>query len=194
MRYLAALLLPVLLSSCSSLFYDERTDYARAKELPPLNLGTDTRPINPLWVIPPGPSLPEGATAKKFKAPAPKPLEVAVTNTVSTVVGTVGKEPILTQDGNGYPIVMLSGDFLAIWDNIQNALLAAKITIDDRDQRLGLYYLKLQDDKKVFAIYQLRLIKGQGAYTLTLQKDPDNLASQALSQRVCEAIVAKWPK
>ncbi len=194
-RGLSGLLVLVLLTACSSAGKPGR-DYRHVREVPPLTLpaGTETRPIKPLYPIPPGPVPKEWP--KKFKAPAPKPLVLAepVPAEKSTGSEAAAEKPLLTRDGNGYPLISIGGDLNLIWDSLEQALRKAKVTIDDRDQRLGLYYLSLADEDSRKAPYQLRLTRGQTAYTMTLQKDDDTLAPKATTQSLFEAIVGNWPE
>lgn len=184
----------VLLAGCAHL-HDRGDDYRTAQELPPLKLppGVETRPIKPLYPIPPGP-LPQ-SWPKKFQAPAPKPLSVPAQTAAPAPAAASApvQKPLLTQDGNGYPLLSVSGDFNPVWDRLGEALRAAGVKVEDRDQRVGLYYLSLDDETGKNRPYQLRLTRGQSAYTLTLQKDDDTLAPRATSQALFESLVAHWP-
>lgn len=192
-RGLAGLLAVALLAGCSSLRGPD--EYRTARELPPLVLPADaeTRPIKPLFAIPPGP-VPQ-TWPKKFVVPAPKPLVVAADAMVDKPAATAAADkPVLTQDGNGYPLVSIGGDFNAIWDRLEQALLAGGIKVEDRDQRVAMYYLRLDDGAGKSTPYQLRLARTQSAYTLTLQADDDTLAPQETSRSLFEAIVKHWPE
>lgn len=192
---LASLLAISMLAGCTS-WQGHSTDYRNARDLPPLALpeGAQTRPLKPLYPIPPGPVPTQWP--EKFEAPAPKPLVLPAGSTTEAVPAQPGaiEKPQLTQDGNGYPLLSVSGDFNAIWDDLDAALRKADVKIDDRDQRVGLYYLTLGDEKNQKTPYQLRLGRGQSAYTLTLQKDDDTLAPQATTRSLFEAIVRHWPE
>jgi outer membrane protein assembly factor BamC len=193
---LSAFLVVSLLAGCSTYFRDRASDYRTAKEAPPLQLpaGQETRQIKPLYPIPPGPAV-SIDLSKKFEAPKPKPLAVtpdAPTTTPSTAPAFVQK-PVLTQDGNGYPSVSIEGDFNALWDRLDESLRAGSIKVDDRDQRVGLYYLTLPDADGKKTAYQLRVTRGQSSYTLALQKDDDTLAPQSTTKTLFESIVNHWP-
>ena len=192
-RAAGGLLLLGLLCGCSAIQGPD--EYRTVRDLPPLALpaGAESRPIKPAYAIPPGP-LPT-SWPKKFEVPKPKPL--VVTADVAVKPGPAGESavadhPVLTQDGNGYPLMSVSGDFNAVWDRLEEALRRAGIKIDDRDQRVSLYYLKLRDESGKDAPYQLRVARAQSAYTLTLQKDDDTLAPQEMSRTLFEAIVKHW--
>lgn len=197
-RSLACVLALALLAGCSSLRGPD--EYRTAREVPPLALpaNAETRPIKPLYAIPPGP-VPQ-TWPKKFVVPAPKPLVVAAdaadaaADKPAASTAAVADKPVLTQDGNGYPLVSIGGDFNAIWDRLEEALRAGNIKVDDRDQRVAMYYLRLDDATGKNTPYQLRLARTQSAYTLTLQKDDDTLAPQETSRSLFEAIVKYWPE
>lgn len=189
----AALLALGLLAGCSALRGPD--EYRSARELPPLALaeGAETRPIKPLYAVPPG-SLPQ-SWPEKFEVPKPRPLaladEAAATGS-GALAATVADRPVLTQDGNGYPLMSVGGDFNAIWDRLEEALRRAGVKIEDRDQRVSLYYLRLDDATGKGIPYQLRLARAQSAFTLTLQKDDDTLAPQDTSRALFESIVDHW--
>lgn len=193
-RVLAGLLALAALAGCSSLRGPD--EYRSARELPPLALpaGTESRPIRPLYAIPPGP-VPSTWPAK-FEVPKPRPLAVAAGEDAPAAGGApaVADKPVLTQDGNGYPLVSISGDFNAIWDRLQEALAKAGVKVEDRDQRVSLYYLRLSDATGKDIPYQLRLSRAQSAWTLTLQKDDDTLAPQETTRSLFEGIVNNWPE
>ncbi|HET8729815.1 MAG TPA: outer membrane protein assembly factor BamC [Moraxellaceae bacterium] len=165
------------------------------RDLPPLALpaGAESRPIKPLYAIPAGP-LPT-SWPKKFEVPKPKPLAVAADVSAkpgAAGVSAVADHPVLTQDGNGYPLMSVSGDFNAVWDRLEEVLRRAGVKIDDRDQRVSLYYLRLRDESGKDSPFQLRVARAQSAFTLTLQKDDDTLAPQEMSRSLFEAIVKHW--
>ena len=186
------------LTACSSYFRDRASDYRTAEELPPLTLpaGQDSRPIKPLYPIPATGAEAKAEWPKKFVAPQPKPLELAPeTASASELPGTpvAPEKPVLTQDGNAYPVLNIAGDFNPIWDRLDIALRASNVKIDDRDQRVGLYYLDLPDPDGKKTIYQLRVTRSQSAYVLALQKDDDTLAPEAMTRTLFESIVSHWP-
>lgn len=194
-RGLVGLMVVALLAGCTSLRGPD--EYRTAREVPPLALpaNAETRPIKPLYAIPPGP-VPQ-AWPKKFVVPPPKPLVVAADGNGDKPAASataVADKPVLTQDGNGYPLVSIGGDFNAIWDRLDEALRAGGIKVDDRDQRVAMYYLRLDDATGKSTPYQLRLARTQSAYTLTLQADDDTLAPQETSRSLFEAIVKHWPE
>lgn len=182
------------LTGCSSLAGPP--EYRTVREVPPLALpaGADTRPIKPLLAIPPGP-VPT-TWPKKFEVPQPKPLVIAEAGqgAAAPAATPAADKPVLTQDGNGYPLLTMAGDFNAIWDRLQESLRGAAVKVDDRDQRVSIYYLRLDDETGKKVPYQLRLARTQSAHTLTLQKDDDTLAPRETTRSLFEAIVRHWPE
>lgn len=195
MRGRAAAVLTALaaLAGCSSLAGPD--EYRTVRQLPPLAVpaGTETRPVKPLYAIPPGP-VPT-TWPKKFEVPQPRPLvEAAMPAGAAPTAAPVADKPVLTQDGNGYPLLGIAGDFNAIWDRLAETLRVAGVKVDDRDQRVAIYYLRIDDEAGKGSPYQLRLARTQSAHTLTLQKDDETLAPQATTRSLFEAIVRHWPE
>ncbi|MDI1300491.1 MAG: outer membrane protein assembly factor BamC [bacterium] len=191
--------LVVALAGCSSLFRDRASDYRMAQELPPLTLpqGHESRPIKPLYPIPAGGASTKAEWPKKFEAPQPKPLmlsaEAANTAAQPDATTAVPEKPVLTQDGNAYPVLSITGDFNSVWDRLDIALRTGNVKVDDRDQRTGLYYLDMPGPDGKKTIYQLRVTRSQSSYILALQKDDDTLAPEAMTRTLFESIVSHWP-
>lgn len=185
------------LSACSTWFRDRASDYQTAKELPPLVFpeGQEVRPVRPLYPIPPG-EIAALNVDKRFKAPKPKPLVLPAETEVAEVTPAIPlttQRPVLGQDGTGYPAITVAGDYNVIWDRLGEALKAANVKVDDRDQRVGLYFLKLTDANGKPAVYQLRVGRNQSGCILTLQQDDDTLAPQGTTKTLFELIVRHWP-
>lgn len=191
---LALLLAAGLLTACVGPFRDRSLVYREAADLPPLALpdGQETRPVRPLFPVPPETGQVEWP--KKFEVPRPRPLpaDTASSSPQEQPSQPAGK-PVLSQDGNAYPVLSIQGDFNTVWDGLDQALRAANVKVEDRDQRLSLYYLRLADAAGKQATYQLRVTRGQTAYVLALQKDDDTLAPQAMTRTLFESIASRWP-
>jgi len=191
---LVLLLAAGLLTACVGPFRDRSLVYREAADVPPLALpdGQETRPVRPLFPVPPETGTVEWP--KKFEVPRPRPLpaDTASASPAPAQASSVGK-PVLSQDGNGYPVLSIQGDFNAVWDGLDQALRAASVKVEDRDQRLSLYYLRLADAAGKQATYQLRVTRGQTAYVLALQQDDDTLAPQAMTRTLFESIASRWP-
>ncbi len=185
--------LVVTLAACST-FRDRAADYQKAENLPPLQFpsGSEARPLRDLYPIP---AISNAAPLSgKFEVPAPKPLTQAqAVATESATQEPAAAQLTLGQDGNGYPTLQLQGGFSQIWDKLEQALKAAEVKIEDRNQSLGLYFLQLPNAEGKLESHQLRLTRGVNAYALSLQKDDDTLATPALTKTLFEKIQAKWP-
>lgn len=187
---LGVMALAVLMAGCAS----KGEDYFRAQDLPPLDFpeGVETRQIKPLFPIPPV-TASRTEWPAKFQVPRPPALVEVPAAPEPAPVQTGSDRPELTVDGNGYALLSVKGDFNSVWDRLDQALRAAGVKIEDRDQRLAQYYLNLADADGKKATYQLRVTRGQSSYSLTLQKDDDTLATQAMTRTLFESIVARWP-
>ncbi len=202
----ARLLLPVAtacLAGACSLVPDRSLDYTQARDLPPLTLpeGKTTRPIQPLYVIPTvslagnAPVLVEQKGRKaKFVIPAPAPLvesEAAPVASVATT-GESRLRPRLVSDGNGYPLVQVDGDADHIWDQLNQALKAGKIQVEDRNQSLGIYYIRVPADGKPTDL-QLKVTRSAGSSVLFLQRDEDTVADTDTARALFARLLESWP-
>jgi uncharacterized lipoprotein len=180
------------LAACAS----KGEDYYHAKDVAVLTLpeGQDARQIKPLFPVLPLTTEPK-AWPDKFEVPRPRPMEALpeVAQPSSPSASDRMTKPELAVDGNGYAVLSVQGEFNVVWDHLDQALRAAGVKIEDRDQGLSQYFLSLTDANGKKATYQLRVIRGQSAYSLTLQQDDDTLASQDMTRALFESIVARWP-
>lgn len=201
-------LMAVLLATqtACSLLPNHSLDYRQAKELPPLAATDKTRPINALYPVPTvTPSsttvaLTQGKGRKeKFNIPAPQPLVVNALASAGESEPTGDKvrmaelsKPQLVRDGNGYPLLQVDGDNNRVWDSLQQALATAAITVDDRNQSLGLYFITWTMDGKK-ANYQLKLTRTASTNVLAMQKDDDTVADAVISEQVFNRLLQHWP-
>lgn len=195
LRTLVLLLVAGQLAACVGPFRDRSLVYRDAADAPVLALpeGQETRPVRPLFPVPPETGPREWP--KKFEVPRPRPLPADVVSQAPVPEAPAGQagRPVLTQDGNGYPVLSIQGDFNAVWDGLDQSLRAAGVKVEDRDQRLSLYYVRLTDADGRQSTYQLRVTRGQTAFVLALQKDDDTLAPQAMTRTLFESIANRWP-
>ncbi|MDP2245765.1 outer membrane protein assembly factor BamC [Pseudomonas sp.] len=195
LRVAGILLSCVLVTACVGPFRDRALDYRQAQDVAPLVLpaGQEARPVRPLFPVPPETGPVEWPA--KFEVPKPRPLpQDAVSGVAAPTPDVKGaNKPVMTQDGNGYPVLSIQGEFNAVWDTLDQALRAANVKIDDRDQRLAMYFLSLANTDGKPVIYQLRVTRGQTDYTLALQQNDDTLAPQAVTRTLFESIVSRWP-
>lgn len=54
-------------------------------------------------------------------------------------------ETRLTQDGNGYPIIMMRTRFAWAWARVEQGLAEADIRVNDRNRASGLFYVRLPE-------------------------------------------------
>jgi uncharacterized lipoprotein len=183
------------LGACSWL-PDHSADYRGAGEVPRMTLpaGTDSHALTDVYPIPPQTVKPVWKS-KRFEAPAPAPLALSGDIPMGTAGGGLDPQNVLsrTQDGNGYPTLSVTGGFDQIWDSLGQALHAASVKVDDRNQSLGLYYLDLADPSGKILPYQLKVTRALNAYSMSLQKDDDTLAPTETTSTLFDKIQAKWP-
>lgn len=180
------------LAGCG-LLHDNSNDYRTAENLPPMQVpaGQEARPLRELYPIPPATAqvtLPE-----KFEVPKPKPLAKLEQPAAEAPSAEAGESRLtLAQDGNGYPTLNATGGFNQVWDKVGQSLSASAVKVEDRNQSLGLYYLELPNAQGKAEAYQLKITRGQNAYSLSLQKDDDTLAPQVVASSLFAKIQAKW--
>ncbi len=204
--------LPILLAfslfglTACGLMPDHSLDYRQAPDLPALKLleGKAMRTPRPLYAIP------EIAAARntvvlterdgkheKFLIPAPEPLvtaqpgKVADNGKAGPVAGSVSP-PRWVTDGNGYPLLQVDGDPEQVWDALGRALEAAKFQVEDRNQSLGVYYLKQQVAGSVPEM-QLKVTRTPGTSILSLQLNEDTVADTAVARQLFAKLLESWP-
>ena len=197
MRQCLLLATIVAVSGCS-LFPNHSLDYLQAQTLPPLEVGSEQRITKPLYAIP-DVSTPKEQVAvvvkgegrkAEFVVPAPK---VVLPNTQSDVaVQAVVSKPQMVFDGNNAPLLHTAGNPLQVWEQLGLAIKAANLTLIDRNQTLGLYYLELMQDKTK-TTYLLKLSQTSQNQVVSVQKDADTLAESKLSQQILLSIIKHWP-
>ena len=191
----------VLLSGCS-LFPDRSLDYLQAQSIQPLPTDNQTRSIKPLYQIPAVTTPAEQAAQivqgkgrkQEFVAPSPKPLVVTESEqTVSKTQIIVEQKPSLAFDGNQHPVLMITGEQLKLWEQLGQAINAAKVKITDRNQSSGLYFIELSQTNNKKEAYLLKLTSTAAKTVVSLQKDEDTLADSALSQQILTELIKHWP-
>jgi uncharacterized lipoprotein len=179
--------------SACSLLPDHDEDYRKAQDIAHVTLppGSATRPLTELYPVPPETVKPTWGKGK-FKAPKPMPVAISGVGGELPAAGTGDSTVSLTRDGNGYPSLSASGSFDQVWDTLDQALIAAGVKIDDRNQTLAIYYLQLPDDSGKTSAYQLKVARAVNAYTMALQKDDDTLAPQTVASSLFDKIQTRW--
>ena len=191
----------VLLSGCS-LFPDRSLDYLQANTIQPLTTASQSRPIKPLYAIPVVSTPSEQAAQvvqgkgrkQEFVAPTPKPLVLsALEQATPKAEEGVEQKPTLVFDGNQHPVLTMSGEQLKLWEQLGQAISAAKVKITDRNQSSGLYFIELSQTNNKKESYLLKLSSTTAKTVVSLQKDEDTLADSALSQQILTQLIKHWP-
>ncbi len=93
---------------------------------------------------------------------------------------------ILTQDGNGLPILMLEQSFIQAWESVGYALKNLNIQVEDLNRSLAIYYIQwLNDDKNAqMQPYQVLLSKSENGIHISLQVDDSTVAPKQVSERL----------
>ena len=97
-RLLVAVVAVTLLPACGSFFRDRSLDYVKAESTPPLTLpqDVDTRPIKPLYPIPP-------ASGKPVSEPAKAPCPPGMKGVLAAELPGVGSAQLMADmDAWGY--------------------------------------------------------------------------------------------
>lgn len=194
MTTLAIATFGMALAGCSSIgINDGSLDYQKAQSIAPVQVPETfkTRQIAPLYPVPvvPSNSASEALTLSKgntFVVPKPKPLDAATLSTAQIGDGTPSA-PQLVIDGNGYPIIKVSGDASKIWDIINRTLSVANVDVTKRNAAASRFDVVI--DK---VTYQLRLGRIGNVTTIILQKADDSLADKAIAKELLERITQNW--
>lgn len=140
------------LAGCS-LFPNHRLDYQDVQRGEPLTVPANihlrhqaayTLPDN-------GPLLPADQYGElTIKPPAQLPSLVQVKNTQKPADKAPAPDvrqvrSVLTQDGNGYPMIMMHTRFAWAWEYVAQALKESDINIEDRNRSAGVFYVQLPE-------------------------------------------------
>ncbi|HQV22750.1 MAG: hypothetical protein H6996_00200 [Moraxellaceae bacterium] len=192
------LLVAIIAVSACSFFPNRSLDYLQAQTLPPLNASPEQRVTKPLYAIPEVITPKEQAAVvvigegrkAEFVVPAPK---VVLPNIESdALIPTVVSKPQMVFDGNNTPLLHTAGNPLQVWEQLGLAIKGANLTLIDRNQSLGLYYLELTQDKTK-TTYLLKLSQTSQNQVVSVQKDADTLAESKLSQQILLSLIKHWP-
>lgn len=193
---LAIAALSVGLAGCSSWSISNGSmDYKNAQSIAPVQVPETfkTRQIAPLYPVPvvPSNSASEALVISNLKGnifvlPKPKQIDEATITTAQVGDGTPSA-PQLVIDGNGYPIIKVSGDASKIWEIINRTLSVANVDVTSRNVAANRFDVVI--DK---ASYQLRLGRIGNISTVTLQKADGLLADKAVATELLERITQNW--
>ena len=185
-----AVLAATLLPACSGYFRDRSLDYGQAQASAPLVLpaGVDTRPIKPLYPIP-AIAVTAPATGKNFVVPLPPEMKAVQEVALPPLPNSPGRTPVkLGTDGNGVPELRVVGPRERVWDELARALRNADITLNDRNQELGLADVSISGQN-----YQLRMVRAAEAFVISLQRNDESLAPVAVARNLLTTLQARWP-
>ena len=169
-------------------FRDRSLDYVKAESTPPLTLpqDVDTRPIKPLYPIPPASGKPVSEPAK---APFPPGMKGVQAAELPPLPNAPGRLPVkLGTDGNGVPERRVVGPRERVWDELARALQGAGANIKDRNQSLGLVDIEVAKEA-----YQVRMVRATEAFVINVQRDDDTLAPVSVARNVLAALQSRWP-
>ncbi len=188
--------LSVAVTGCSSWGINNGSmDYKNAQSIAPVQVPEEfkTRQIAPLYPVPVVPSnsasealVISNSKGNVFVVPKPKPLDEAKISIAQVGDGTPSA-PQLVIDGNGYPILKVSGDSSKIWDIINRTLSVANVDVKSRNAAASRFDVVI--DKTT---YQLRLGRIGNVTTATLQKADDSLADKTIATELLERITQNW--
>ena len=188
--------LSVVLGGCNRFSISNGSmDYKNAQSIAPVQIPDQfkTRQIAPLYPVPVVPSNSASAAlvisnsaGNVFVVPKPKPLNEAIINVDQVGDGTPSP-PQLVIDGNGYPILKISGDPLKIWDIINTTLSVANVEVKQRNAAANRFDIVIDQ-----TAYQLRLGRIGNITTATLQKSDDSLADKTTATELLQRITQNW--
>lgn len=193
---LAIAALSVGLVGCSSWSISNGSmDYKNAQSIAPVQVPETfkTRQIAPLYPVPvvPSNSASEALVISNkkgniFVLPKPKQIDETTITTAQVGDGTPSA-PQLVIDGNGYPIIKVSGDASKIWEIINRTLSVANVDVTSRNVTANRFDVVI--DK---ASYQIRLGRIGNISTVTLQKADGLLADKTIATELLERITQNW--
>lgn len=100
---------------------------------------------------------------------------------------------VMSNDGNGYPMIMIDTRFAWAWEYIDQALEASRIKVGDRDRAAGVYYIKLPkniDSKQTAAEIKLSHTTN-GVQVVALNKKGKELLNKEQSRLLLARIYAE---
>ena len=142
--------------------------------------------------------------AEEFIVPRPEQLVAEeATQEVASLAEYQNQElnPRLEKDGAGTWVLRLDGRFAITWTAVADVLADASFKLDDMNRSIGTYYLTIEelktgedksfwdwlfgsDDELVEQSYLLKMNRSRLGVYLSLQKDVEALANDALTQTI----------
>ncbi len=193
---LMASTLAIAVSGCSHLSINNGSmDYTKANSIAQISVPDtlQTRQIAPLYPVP-NVAATDGSQqlvltnpkGNRYQLPKPKPVDAAAIP-AELASGVEPSQPVLVVDGNGYPILKISGDSSKIWDAIGRSLSLSNVNVTKSNVAASRYDVKISD-----AIYQLRLGRIGNTTTVTLQKPDESMADKTIATELLERIGQNW--
>lgn len=186
----------VAMVGCSSFSISNGSmDYKNAQSIAPVQVPEEfkTRQIAPLYPVPVVPTNSASSAlvisnqkGNVFVLPKPKPLDEG-TITPAQIGDGAPSTPQLVIDGNGYPILKISGDASQIWEVINRTLSVANVDVKQRNAAANRFDIMIDN-----TAYQLRLGRIGNVTTATLQKVDDSLADKTIATDLLERITQNW--
>lgn len=141
----------VTLVGCSWL-PNHRLDYQQATVGEPLKLPADLTMVDsqPAYALPDKGALLAPEKRGKFAVEMPAQLPSITAQQEAQQDEGAGPAPdvsqvrsVMTNDGNGYPMIMIHARFAWAWEYVDEALKKSSIDVTDKDREAGLYYIRL---------------------------------------------------
>ena len=99
---------------------------------------------------------------------------------------------LMTRDGNGYPVLMMQMDLNRAWIKVGAAIKKAKLTLNDLNLSLGIYYLSIDvEGQEEPQIVEVKLISAENGVQVAVQLDDDTIAPIEISDKLLTAISEK---
>lgn len=197
----------------SSVFDDKAADYLNFEEHPRMKMveGQPALLIQDVYVVPKSDEATEVSESAirldedgEFIVPQPMALviENEQSSTLLSEMNNTDLNPRLERDGAGTQVLRLDGQFALAWTVVANELVESDYQLTDLNRSIGTYYLKIFDptaeptDRTFWqwltgseelgadVDYLLKMNRSRLGVYLSLQKDTETLADDALSQRL----------
>lgn len=148
-------LFSLLAAGCSWL-PDHRLDYqdaapGRALDLP---AGLVMQDVTQAYDLPDQGSLLPKGEKRRFSVPLPEQLASIRTEAEDRQVAEPAPavssvRSVMSNDGNGYPMIMVHTRFAWAWEYVGSALKKSGIKISDMDRAAGIYYIQLSKSRDI---------------------------------------------
>lgn len=199
MRTLILLPLCLALAGCGAHgpFRDRGNDYLQADPGKPLVYpdGMPAIAAREAWPVPDPDLRRQPAAGEELKTVIPPPPRIVPDDTEAAEGSGAGQpvppaKVLLTEDGNGHPVLMLELDFDWAWQGIGDALKGIdEVKVEDLDRGLAIYYLAM-DGKRAAGgdPYQLKLNYTANGIQVALQVDENAMAAKELAAPLMEKL------